>query len=415
MHQRITRRTFTRAGLATAVALPFTGRRAWAQAWPAKPIKIVCTAAPGGLPDLLARAYGEYLSRNLGQAVVVENKPGVGGALAAQAVKATPADGYTLLFAPSTTMIANRVLYKNLAYDPDKDFVLISTMSPGSFVFVAHKSTGATNVREFVDYARRNKTSVGTWGAGSGAHMVVAELNKQFGLQIEAVHYRGLPPAFQDLNAGVIQAAVSDYNLAVNSLQSGTGRAIAAYPRRSSKLPDVPTFQEQGVNSRMFDLRGYICLAGPSAMPQEIVERLSALMVEGGKSERVQRLLDTLGIDEAAVGHVEARAAARGGKAGLDRARQQPGAHASIAAPGREDAPGTSRAWDGKQWTSYQEHPGFLHGLRLRGVRGRNGGAGAGLPAGQRGAHGAGVLSDRARAGPCRHRRAGAAQVAHLR
>jgi tripartite-type tricarboxylate transporter receptor subunit TctC len=237
----------------------------------------------------------------------VENKPGVGGALAAQAVKASPADGYTLLFAISTTMIANRVLYRNLGYDPDKDFVLISTMSPGSLVFVAHKSTGATNVREFVEYARRNKTSVGTWGAGGGAHIVIAELNKQFGLQMEAVHYRGLPPAFQDLNAGVIQAAVSDYNLAVNSLQSGTGRAIAVWPRRCSKLPDVPTFQEQGVTSRMFGLRGYVCLAGPSAMPQEIVERLSALMVEGGKSERVQRLLDTMGIDEAAEGYVEAR------------------------------------------------------------------------------------------------------------
>ena len=84
-----------------------------------KPIKIVCGAGAGGLPDLLARAYGEYLSQNLGQAVVVENKPGVGGALAAQAVKATPADGYTLLFAHSGTMIGNRVLYKNLAYDPD--------------------------------------------------------------------------------------------------------------------------------------------------------------------------------------------------------------------------------------------------------------------------------------------------------
>jgi tripartite-type tricarboxylate transporter receptor subunit TctC len=259
------------------------------------------------MPDLFARAYGEYLSRNLGQAVVVENKPGAGGALAAQAVKASPADGYTLLFAISTTMIMNRVLYRNLGYDPDKDFVLISTMSPGSLVFVAHKSTGATNVKEFVEYARRSKTSVGTYGAGSGAHIMVAELNRQFGLRIEAVHYRGAPPAFQDLNAGVIQAAVSDYNLTVNSLQSGTGRAIAVWPRRSSKLPNVPTFLEQGVTSRMFGLRGYMCLAGPSAMPQEIVERLSALMVEGGKIERVQRLLDTMGIDEAAEGYVEAR------------------------------------------------------------------------------------------------------------
>ena len=305
MHQRITRRTFTRAGLATAVALPFTGSRAWAQAWPSKPIKIVCGFNAGGGPDIFARAYGEYLARNLGQPVVVENKPGVAGALAAQAVKASPADGHTLLFASAATMIANRVLYKNLPYDPDKDFVLISTIAGGPFVFVAHRSTGAANVREFVEYARRNKTSVGTAGAGSQMHIAVAELNKHFGLQMEAVHYRGL--MFQDFNAGVLQAAQGTYAGTVNSLQTGAGRAIAVWPRRCSKLPDVPTFLEQGVSSRMFGLRGYMCLAGPSAMPQDIVERLSALMVEAGRSERVQRPMNTQGIDEVAEGYVEAR------------------------------------------------------------------------------------------------------------
>ncbi len=307
MHRRITRRTFTKTGLATAAALPFTGARTWAQAWPSGPIKIVCALPAGAQVDIFARAYGEYLSRSLGQPVVVENKPGVGGALAAQAVKASPADGYTLLFAISTTMIMNRVLYKNLPYDPDKDFALISTMSPGSLLFVAHKSTGATNLKELVEHARRNKMNVGTWGAGGGAHMVIAALNKQFGLQMEAVHYRGAPPIFQDLNAGVIQVAQGPYDQAINSLQTGTGRAIAVWPRRSRKLPDVATFLEQGATSRMFGLRGYICLAGPSGMPQEIVERLSTLMVEAGKSERVQKLLDMWGIDEAAQGYVEAR------------------------------------------------------------------------------------------------------------
>lgn len=307
MSRSVTRRTFVKVGLGTAAALPFIGSKAWAQAWPSKSIKILCGFPAGGIADLFARAYGEHLSQNLGQAVVVENKPGVGGGLAAQAVKASPADGYTLLFAITTTMVMNRVLYRNLPYDPDKDFVLISTMSAGSNVYVAHRSTGAGNVREFVEYARRNKTSVGTWGAGSGGHITVAELNRHFGLQMEAVHFRGMPPMLQDFSAGVLQAAQGPYNQVTNSLQTGTGRAIAVWPRRCSKLPDVPTFLEQGVNSRQFGLRGYICLAGPSAMSQEIVERLSALMVEAGRGERVQRLLDTFGIDEAAEGYVEAR------------------------------------------------------------------------------------------------------------
>jgi tripartite-type tricarboxylate transporter receptor subunit TctC len=306
MSRTVTRRILVKSGMATAAALPFNGTGAWAQAWPTKPIKIVCSSFAGGVLDLLARAYGDYLSQKLGQPVVVENKPGAGGAVAAQAVKASPADGYTLLFALNVTMVQNRVLYRNLPYDPDKDFVLISTMSGGSVVLMAHKSTGATNVKEFVEYARRNRTNVGTWGAGTAAHMVIAELNKQFGLQIEAVHYgRSMWP---DFDAGVLQAAQGGYYNTINSEQAGTGRVIAVWPKRARKLPDVPTFTEQGVTSRLFGLRGYICLAGPTGMPQEIVERLSTLMVEAGRSERVRRLIDTQGIDVAAVDHVEAKA-----------------------------------------------------------------------------------------------------------
>jgi tripartite-type tricarboxylate transporter receptor subunit TctC len=277
-----------------------------AQAWPSKPIKIVCSVFAGGITDLLARAYGEYLSQRLGQPVVVENKTGAGGTVAAQAVKASPADGYTLLFTLSGTMTTNRVLYRNLPYDPDKDFVLISTMSAGSIVFAAHRSTGATNMKEFVEFARKNRTNIGTWGAGAAAHIVVAELNKQFGLQMEAVHYgRSMWP---DFDAGTIQAAQGVYVNTISSAQTGAGRVIAVWPRRTRNLPNVPTFAEQGATSRLFGLSGYICLAGPSAMPREIVERLSTLMVEAGRSERVQRLMETQGIDEAAVGHVEARA-----------------------------------------------------------------------------------------------------------
>ena len=302
----LTRRTLVHSGVATAAALPLGGTRAWAQAWPSKPIKIVNALPAGSLTDLLSRAYGEYLAAKLGQPVVVENKPGAGGSLAALAVKASPADGNTLLFALGGTFGTNRVIYKNLAYDPDKDFVLISIMLPGSLVFAAHKSTGASNVKEFVEYARKHKTNVGTLGAGTAPHIVVAELNKQFGLQMEAVHYgRSM---WQDFDAGVIQAAQGVYYNTINSAATGSGRVIAVWPRRSSKLPDVPTFAEQGVSSRLFGLSATTCLAGPSGMPKDIVERLSTLMVEAGKSERVQKMLDTQGIDEAATGHVEANA-----------------------------------------------------------------------------------------------------------
>lgn len=307
MSSKITRRTLIKSGIASAAAMPLAGA-AWAQAWPAKPIRIVCGYPAGGLTDLFARAYGEYLSQKLGQPVVVENKPGAGGTIAAQAVKVAPADGYTLMFTISTTMFGNRVLYKNLPYDPDKDFVLISSMSAGHLPLVASKATGATNLKEFAEYARKNKVSMGTYAAGSYSHIAVAELNKHFGLQVEAVHYRGEAPMWQDLAAGVIQAASGSYAAASNVLQSGAGRPIAVpQTKRMGKLPDVATFLEQGVTARSFQLQGFIGLLGPAGMPQEIVQRVSDLMVEGGKTERVRKLLDTFGIDDSAVGHQDFR------------------------------------------------------------------------------------------------------------
>lgn len=294
-------------GLAAAAALPvFAPRTAFAQAWPAKPIRIIVGYPAGGLTDMFARAYGEHLSQRLGQPVVVENRSGASGSLAAAAVKQAAPDGYTLMFTISTTMLMNRVLYKSLPYDADKDFVLISSMSAGHLPLIVHKSLGVSNLKEFVEYARRNKVSLGTYAAGSYSHIAVAELNKFFGLNMEAVHYRGEAPMWQDLMAGVIQGGSGSVAAANAVLQAGVGIPIAVpRTRRMSKLPNVPTFIEQGVTSKAFEIDGFICLVGPAGMPQEIVQRLSDLMVEGGKTERVQKILTTFGIDDAAVGHEE--------------------------------------------------------------------------------------------------------------
>jgi tripartite-type tricarboxylate transporter receptor subunit TctC len=304
---RITRRQVIKSGIATAGALPLV-RTAWAQAWPSKLIKIVVGYPAGGLTDLFARAYGDYLTQKVEQPVVVENRPGAGGSIAAQAVKVAPPDGYTLMFTTTTTLVMNRVLYKSLPYDTDRDFVLVACMPSGGLPLVASRATGATNLKEFAEYAHKNEVSFGTYAAGSAAHIAFAELNKHFGLQMVAVHYRGEAPMWQDLSAGVIQAAIGAYPAAANAIQSGAGRAIAvSQTQRTRKLPDVATYLEQGLTSRAFQLRGYIGVVGPAGMPQEIVQHLSDLMVEGGKSERVQKLLDTYGIDEAAVGREEFR------------------------------------------------------------------------------------------------------------
>src|ERR1700752_2908467 len=183
----ISRRQFI-GSAAAASAIPLIGSSAHAQQtdWPNRAIRIIAGYPAGGQTDLFSRTYGDYIRAETGQSVTVENKAGASGSVAAAEAKRAAPDGYTLMFTISTTMIMNRVLYKNLPYDADKDFVLISSMFAGHLPTVASKATGVTNLKEFAEYARKNKVSMGTYAAGSYSHMVVAELNKHFGLQMEA-------------------------------------------------------------------------------------------------------------------------------------------------------------------------------------------------------------------------------------
>jgi len=297
---RATRRDLLRYGSAAAAAgiLPAP---AIAQAWPVKPIRIICGYPAGGLTDIFARAYGDYIAQKTGQTVFVENKAGASGAIAAEQVKGAAPDGYTLMWTISTTMIMNKVLFKKLPYDPDKDFALISWMSAGLLPMIVGKDVPAKNLKEFADYARANKVSLGTYGAGSYSHVAVEALNRHYGLAMQAVHYRGEAPMWQDVASGSVQGGSGSYAAASSVLQTGAGRAIAVPSReRMKKLPHVATFYEQGVTDRAFLVRGWIGLVGPVGMPDEIVQKLSDMMVEGGKSERIQKILDTFGIDESA-------------------------------------------------------------------------------------------------------------------
>lgn len=301
---RASRRELLRYGSAAALAAALPAP-AIAQAWPSKPIRIICGYPPGGLTDTFARAYGDAIAQKTGQPVSVENKAGASGAIAAEQVKSAAPDGYTLMWTISTTMIMNKVLFKKLPYDPDKDFVPISWMDAGHLPTIVHKSVPATNLKEFADYARNNKVSLGTYGAGSYSHCAVEALNRALGLKMEAVHYRGEAPMWIDVGSGAVQGGSGSYAAAASVLQTGNGRAIAVPTKaRMKKLPEVGTFFEQGIGDVAFQVQGFICLVGPAAMPRDIVVKLSDMMVEAGKSERIQKILDTFGIDTAAQDHV---------------------------------------------------------------------------------------------------------------
>jgi tripartite-type tricarboxylate transporter receptor subunit TctC len=213
------------AGATALLAAPSILR---ANTWPNKPIKILAGSAAGGQTDQFSRVYGEYLSRELGQTVVVENKAGAGGAVAAMELKRSDPDGHTLMVCNTTAYMLNPVLIKDVKYDVSQDFAWVAVMPGGSLPFVVSEKVGAKTLADFIAYAKKTeKVNIGTYAAGSFAHMVIVELNKQYGLKMEAVHYRGEAPMWQDLAGGSIDAGIGSYAAALPVLQTGKGRAVA--------------------------------------------------------------------------------------------------------------------------------------------------------------------------------------------
>lgn len=284
------------AGAAALLAAPSLVR---ANAWPIKPIRMLAGSAAGGQTDQFARVYGEYLSRELGQTVVVENKAGAGGAVAATELKRSDPDGHTLMIANTTAYMLNPVLIKDVKYSVPEDFAWVAVMPGGSLPLMVSEKVGAKTLKDFIDYARKtDKVNVGTYAAGSFAHMVIVELNKQYGLKMEAVHYRGEAPMWGDLAGGSIDAGIGSYAAALPVLQAGKARPVAVSRRRIKDLPEVATFVEQGATSRAHTLLTFQGCVAPAKTPPEIVEKLSALFVAAGKSDRVRDLLASQGIDE---------------------------------------------------------------------------------------------------------------------
>jgi tripartite-type tricarboxylate transporter receptor subunit TctC len=299
MGVRPTRREVMRYGAAAAAST--LAAPAIAQAWPAKSIKIICTYPPGGLTDIFSRAYGEFVAQKVGQPVVVENKTGAAGAIGAELVKQSAPDGYTLMFTNSTTLVQNKLLFKKLPYDPDKDFTLVAWFNTGHLPTSVNKDIPVKNIPEFAAWCRNRKVSAATYGAGSFAHVVAATLNKSHGFNMEPVHYRGEGAMWQDVAAGNVQTATGSYASQLPFLQQDAVKVIAVPTlERMKKLPDVPTFYEQGLTDKAFQVRGWVGCAAPAGTPDAIVQKLSDLMVEGGKSERVLKVNDQFGIDEGA-------------------------------------------------------------------------------------------------------------------
>src|SRR3954449_2474773 len=247
MSTKFSRRQFMATGTAAA-AMPLLLRGASAQAaWPARNIRMVCSYPAGGQTDLLARAFGDFITRQVGKNVVIENKAGASGSIGAADVARAEPDGHTILCSISTTYVMNRVMMKNPGYDMDKDLTLVSVIPGAGLLLIASPKSGVRTLDQFVAFARSSgKVNFGTYSAGSSPHITINELNKQYGLNVEPIHYRGEAPMWTGLAEGTLDVAMGSYTAAQSVLQGNRGILFAVHSKRVDAIPDVKTLTEQG-------------------------------------------------------------------------------------------------------------------------------------------------------------------------
>lgn len=267
--------------------------------YPERPLRIVVPFPPGGGVDIPARAIATPLSVAIRQPVVVENRPGAGGAVGAASVAKAPADGYTILMGSSSTLSVGPSLYANLPYDPVRDFAAITMVEQKAYVLVAHPALPARNVKELVALAQRapGRITIASSGVGSSNHMVGELVQLAARIKLTHVPYRGSAPAMVELMGGQVDLHVDQVMSAINHVRSGKVRAIAVTTRgkRSPQLPDTPTFDEAGL--RGFEASGFTGLVAPSGTPGDAVTKLNAAMRQVLAQPAVRDYMIGLGSD----------------------------------------------------------------------------------------------------------------------
>src|SRR5688572_17641477 len=256
-----------------AVALVVVAGSSLAQ-YPNKPIRFVVGFPPGGSADPTTRILAAALQEQLGQPVVVENRPGADSAIAAEQITRAAPDGYTIFFGSNSAMTAAVALRKQAAYDPLKDFTPISLVGRATIFFYVHPSVPATTLKEFVAYARANPNKL-NYGTGNPLSILYnVQLMQATGIQMVQVHYKGEGPLMPDIIAGRVQSSFLSQGSAISNAKEGKLRALAVLlEKRSPLLPEVPTIDEAGVPQ--VTVRQWAGVFGPPKMPREIVERLN--------------------------------------------------------------------------------------------------------------------------------------------
>ena len=275
MHSRIRRLSLVIAAIA-ALALPATS--AWAQAYPNKPVRMIVPFAAGGGTDFFARTVGAKLGEQLGQTIIIDNKPGAATIIGAEVAARSAPDGYTALIADSTTLAVNPSLYKKLPYDPAKDFSSVTLTARFAMVLVVNPNISkATTVKEFIEEAKKDpgKISYASVGAGTTHHLTMELFQQRTDIKLIHVPYKGAGPAIQDMVGGQVPVMFVDLAAGGPMIKAGKLRVLAvASPKRIAALPNVPTFAEQGI--AQFEAWAWQGLTVPTGTPKEIIAKLNA-------------------------------------------------------------------------------------------------------------------------------------------
>jgi tripartite-type tricarboxylate transporter receptor subunit TctC len=253
---------------------------AQAQSWPVKPITLVVPFAAGGSPDVIARALGEELAAALGQTIVVENGAGAGGNIAAAYVLEQPADGHTLFFGTSGNMATNKVLYRNLKFDPERDFVPISIAYASCNVLIVPGTSPIKSIPDLIAEAKRRPgaLSFGSPGVGTAGHLIGELFKTRAGVDLVHVPYRGQAQVINDLIGGHLAMSFEAVATAIPVVQAGTARGLAtSCPQRTAQIPDVPTFAEAGIAD--FAIEALALVAIRAQTQASIVKRLNEAVV----------------------------------------------------------------------------------------------------------------------------------------
>ena len=287
--------------LGSTAAVLASGKIALADTWPSKPVTVISAYPPGGTSDIITRLVADMLTAKYGQQFVVENHAGAAGAIAGGRLTRSAADGYTFMVSGSAPIAANKVVQKNLAYDPQVDFAPISVIAESPALLSGSPNAPAKSIQELIAYAKANpgKVNIGNPGAGTKGHIAAALIGQIAGVEINHIPYKGSPPLLADLLGGHIDFALDAPSNYLPHIHDNKIHGIAVTSaKRLPELPDVQTVAEQGLDG--YEQTLWFGAVGPKDMPADIVNKIYEAIRDWSGTPEATEKLKTLGLTRVA-------------------------------------------------------------------------------------------------------------------